>query len=242
MPSSTRRPTVLALTLTALAVAALLVAPAPMTETADARAPPQPACAVCTDALDGAAAERDVPVDRGDGSLTVAVHDNGTATWTARVDLHDGVEELRNDSLRTEIVEQVVTGRSDLDVTAIRSRLQGATLVVSYRSRAAVTESAGALVFEGVRASGAPPFAVGGEGTWYVGADSFSIVGPPDHVVRATPSEGTVDTAGGAVHWTGGGRDGDGRTTIDRSLRPAFVPDGATFPGVRAGLARLLSG
>jgi hypothetical protein len=241
MPSSTRRPTALALT--ALAVAALFVGPAPLaTGSADARAPPQPACAVCTDALDGAAAEHDVPVDRGDASLTVAVDADGTATWTARVDLHDGTEELRNDSLRETIVERVVTGRSDLDVTAVGSRLQGATLVVTYRSRAAVSESAGALVFEGFRASGAPPFAVGGEGTWYVGADSLTIVGPPGHAVRASPSQGTVDPSGGSVHWTGGGSDGDGRTTIDRSLRPTFVPHGATFPGARAGLARLLSG
>jgi hypothetical protein len=228
--------------LAALAVtAAVLGAGVLMTGSADARGPPQPACAVCSDDLDDAAAEYNVPIDRGDSRLTITVHPNGTSTWLATVDLNDGADELANGSLRAAIVESAVTGRSDLDVTGIRSRLNDGTLVVTYRSSAAVSRSGSVLVFDGFRTDGGGLLAAGGEGPWYVGADRLTMVGPQEYVIRADPARGEFDLGAGAIQWTGN-PDTDARTTLTGAGRPAFVPEQATFPGVRARLARLVTG
>jgi hypothetical protein len=210
--------------LVAVALALALLASATAGPAA-ARAPPTPVCGVCTGALVAAADERGVAVDTAESALAIDVRADGTTRWTARVRLSTGADALRNDSLRRAVVADA---RSRVvEPTGVDSRVAGLTLVVVYLADGA-TAGGGAVAYTGLRPAGAPPFATGGEGARYLGADELVIRGPDGYVVRGT---GTTS----ALRWTGS------ETTLDDDLTPTFVPADAAFPGVRAALARLLA-
>ena len=223
-PSTGVRRTALAL----LIVASLLAVPAAV----DARAPPQAACGVCTDALDDAAAERGVALERATSTLTIDVAENGSTRWTARVVLADGADALRNDSLREAVVADA-RHRVVADADSVASRVDGDTLVVTYRLDDATERHAGVLLFTAFRADGpVVPFAMGGPGPVYLGADELTLRGP-DGYVAADGSAGAGADAR-TVSWNGTA------TGIDRSTTVGFTPEDAVLPSVRATVARLL--
>ncbi|QLG64101.1 hypothetical protein HUG12_17510 [Halorarum salinum] len=213
-------------------VGALLVGVLAVPAAVDARAPPQAACGVCTDALDDAAGDRGVALERASSEMTIRVDGNGSAAWTARVALAEGADALRDNSVREAVVADARHGTL-ADPDAVRSRMEGDTLVVSYRTDDDAEREAGVLLFTGFHATGPTmPFAMGGPGPAYPGADELTLRGPPNTAV-----EGEYDGAanGGAeVRWT------DADADVDRSTVVAFAPEEARFAGVRTRLARLL--
>lgn len=206
---------------------------------AAAREPPRAACAVCTDALDAAAAAAGVTLEPGDSTMVVTVAENGSTRWTARVTLASGADRLANDSLRSAVVADAMDrGRPAATPEDVSSRLDGDTLVVSYRDTDAVESEVGVLLFTAFHASDpVRPFVAGGEGTVFVGADELVVRAPEGYAVSGRYGDAAV--TGDAVRWTD---DAAGESSIDRSTAVAFVPGGAWFPRVRATLARLLVG
>ncbi|WP_313691412.1 hypothetical protein [Halorarum halobium] len=228
MPPSAGRRRIADVATALLLVASLLAVPAAV----DARGPPRPACGVCTDALEDAAADRDVAVERADSELTVRVAENGSSRWTARVTLSEGAAALENDSLREAVVADA-RHRAVTDPESVTSRMEGDTLVVSYRTDAATRCEAGVVLFTAFRATGpSMPFAMGGEGPAYLGAEELTLRGPDDRVAAGEYPE--ANASGGRIRWTGS------ETSFGGSAVVPFVPEDAAFPGVRAGVARLL--
>lgn len=212
-----------------LALSAVAVVPA-----ADARQPPTPVCGVCS--LDRTAPDG-TPVVTGNSTLTVSLHGNGSTTWRARVELASGRDALaENESFRRTAVEEA-TRRSVADPEAVRSRIDGETLVVDYRDADAAESSAGALAFTPLSPEGpGVPFAAGGEGPRYLGTDRFTLRAPPGSELRG---DADATDGGRSLVWT---RDGDERTHLDADDDPVAVGSDAVGPGLRSWVARLLVG
>lgn len=220
--------------LVAVAVVGCGVAVTPAT----AREPPQAACAVCTDALDEAAAAEGVALERDRSEMVVAVAENGSTRWTARVELAAGAARLRNDSLRASVVAGALArGRPAATPENVSSRLDGRTLVVTYRDGDATAREFDVLLFTAFHASDpVGPFVAGGEGTVYVGADELAVRAPGGRTVWGRYGGATVTRE--AVRWSG---DAAGESSLDRSTAVGFVRDGTWFPGTRVALARLFA-
>lgn len=216
-----------------LVLALLVVGAGVASTTVTARAPPEPVCGVCTQALDRAGQDHDVEITRGTSEMTVRVHPNGTATFTARVSLARGAETLRNATLRRAVVRDVgyVTADERRD---LRTRIDGRTLVVRYRA-AVAHRSLGVIRFDAFETTGAPPLASGGDGPPYPGADTLVVRAPADHRIAGEHGDSTTDTA---IVWHG---DSDEQYAghIDAAVI-SFVPRDATVPAVRVRLAGLL--
>ena len=219
------------------ALALLVLVSATGASTVAARAPPTPVCGVCSDALETAANERNATVERGETALTVAVHENGSATWRATVELRRGSDAFENDSLRRDVVA-AATGRSIADATDLRSRVDGDVLEVTFRDPGAAESHFGVVVFTPlVPDSPALPFASGGEGPRYLGADRVTVRGPADYRVYGDYPGATE--SGRSVTWT---RNASAeRTYVDGGPKVALVPEGSLLGGVRAWAARTLA-
>lgn len=227
-------------TIAATAAVLLLVAGLAVAPVADARAPPTPVCGVCDldrTTPDGAS------VVAGESSLTVTLHGNGSTTWEARVDLAAGGDALAaNESLRRVVVSEAardgIAEPRDID-----ARVDGNTLLVDYRDPNATERHLGVVVFTPLTpASPGVPFASGGEGPRYLGADRFVIRGAPGWEVRGDESASDSD---GRLVWTradGEPDDGEGRVSVGVDRDPVAVEENALLPGPRAWTARLLTG
>ncbi|SFR36053.1 hypothetical protein [Halogeometricum limi] len=195
------------------------------------------ACAVCSSALDTTAAHDGYTLTRGHSKMVVDVAENGSTTWTAHVTIVDGVERLENDSYRAELVASTIArGQAVADPTDVSSRLEGDTLVVTYRGQDAVTETHGVLFFTPLHADEPiQPFAAGGEGTVYVGADEFVVRAPPGYAVRG--NYGNATTTDDTVRWTG---DAAGDSPVKRSTTLAFARENDSLWWPRVTVARAL--
>jgi hypothetical protein len=224
-----------------LAVAVLAAAVAgPGATIVDAREPPRPVCELCDDgALASAAADRGVDLETGASRVTVAVRADGDTRWTVRIGVTAGASALANDSLRAAVVADVTKEAAGRERRrAIQSRLDGDTLVVTYRRDDAAERAFGAVLFTDLHASDpVRPFVGGGDGTAYPAADTLVVRGPDGYVPAGGAGDGAVD--GRTVRWSGaeGGDD-----PIDRGAVPTFVPESAAFSGLRGAVARLLAG
>jgi hypothetical protein len=202
--------------------------------TATARAPPEPVCGVCTQALDQAADDHDVDIERGTSTMIVQVHPNDTATFTARVSLTQGTDQLRNATRRRAIVQDVsyivAEERRDL-----HTRIDGTTLVVRYRA-AVAHQSLGVVRFDAFETTGAPPLASGGEGPPYPGADTLVMRAPAGYRVHGGYGDSANDTA---IVWDGNSHERYAGH-IEDDVVISFVPTDATVPAVRVRLAALL--
>lgn len=229
MPSSHRTALVLLLALALFGTAAM---PAQV----NARAPPTPVCGVCTGALDGAAANHGVALERDGTELTVTVRPNGTTRWRATIELARGADALRNASLR----RQIVTSAVDVGVAEpvdVESHLRDRTLIVTFSDPTAAETHLGVTVFTPLVSEGpSVPFAMGGEGARYLGVDSLTVRTPSPHGIYGD-YEGVSESAR-AVTWTRGDAE---RRFIEGDPRVAVVPDGTLGAGVRAAFARLLA-
>jgi hypothetical protein len=229
MPSTSRG---LAVVLSFALVGTALVAGVPA---ADARAPPTPLCGACSERLDESAERHDVDLTRGETDLVVQIHENGSTSWRATVELTAGAEALDNETLRAAVVDSAVQ-RGVGDPSDVQSRLDGDTLVVTHRDRNATARHLGVLVFTPVVPdSPGVPWAIGGEGARYVGADRVTVTAPPGYRVTGGYEYATASDDG--VVWTGGGED---RRFVEGESPPTMLPDGSLFPNLRTTVARWL--
>lgn len=214
----------------ALLIAFAAVAAVP---TADARAPPTPVCGVCSfdTTVDG------THVAAGESELAVWIHENGSTTWVATVDLTDGAEQVAgNDSLRRAVVDEA-TGRSIAEPESLRSSVDDGTLTVRYRDPDAASTQLGTVVFTPLTPEGPnTPFAMGGEGPRYLGTDRFTLHAPAGDDLHGGAETGGSDT----LVWTRDGGENE-RTPLDVTADPVAVDADAGAPGVRAWFARLSS-
>ncbi|SFR44484.1 MULTISPECIES: hypothetical protein [Halorubrum] len=222
--------------LVALLLSVTVLAAAPPV---DARAPPTPVCGVCE--LDRTTPDGDSVV-AGESSLTVTLHGNGSSTWEARVHLAAGGDALAaNGSLRRAVVTDAVRD-GIADPKDVDARVDGDVLAVDYRDPNATERHLGAVVFTPLTpASPRVPFVIGGEGSRYLGADRLTVRGEPGWEVRGdAPGGGTGDE----LVWSreDAERDDAERVPLDVDRDPVAVEAGAMLPGVRAWIARLLTG
>lgn len=224
------RPIASLLLLTIVVISATGVASVPVT----ARAPPEPVCGVCTQALDQAADDHGVTLERGTSTMNVQVHPNGTATFTARVSLTQGADQLRNATLRRAIVQDISYIVAE-ERRGLRTRIDRTTLVVRYRA-AVAHRSVGVIRLDAFETTGAPPLASGGEGPPYPGADTLVMRAPAEYRVHDGYGESANDTA---IVW-----DGDSHEQyaghIEDNVVISFVPTDATVPAIRVRLAALV--
>jgi hypothetical protein len=229
LSSDEGRPIASLLLLTLVVMSATGVASVPVT----ARAPPEPVCGVCTQALNQAAEDHEVNLERGTSKMIVQVHSNGTATFTARVSLTQGTDQLRNATLRRAIVRDVsyivAEERRDL-----HTRINKTTLVVRYRAVVA-HQSLGVVRFDAFKTTGAPPLASGGEGPPYPGADTLVMRAPADYRVHNGYGDSTNDTA---ITWYGDSHE-QYAGHIEDDVVISFVPTDATVPAIRVRHAAL---
>lgn len=213
-------------------VALLVLAAVGAVPTADARAPPTPVCGVCSvdTTVDG------THVAAGESELTVQIHENGSTTWVATVELADGANALAaNDSLRRAVVDEG-TGWSIAEPESVRSRVDGETLTVRYRDSEAAAAAAGAVVFTPLTPeSPNAPFVSGGEGPRYLGVDRFTLRAPPGDDLHGAGEK----TDSNELVWT---RETENeRTSLDVTSDPVAVDSDSPVPGFRVWLARLLT-
>jgi len=226
------RPRTIAAATAVLLLAAGIAAPA-----ADARAPPTPICGVCD--LDRTTPDG-APVVAGESELTVTLCENGSTTWEARVDLAAGGDALAsNESLRDTIVSEAARN-GIAEPRDVDARVDGDTLFVDYRDSNATERHLGVVVFTPLTpASPSVPFAIGGEGARYLGADRLTVRGASGWEVRGGAS--AIDSDGRLVWTRGGEPDDEGRVFVDVDRDPVAVEEDALLAGPRAWIGRLLT-
>jgi hypothetical protein len=217
------------LLLTIVVISATGVASVPVA----ARAPPEPVCGVCTQALNQAADDHDINLERGTSKMIVQVHPNGTATFTAQVSLTQGAGHLRNATLRRAIVQDV-SGIVAEERRDLRTRIDSTTLVVRYRA-AVAHRSLGVVRFDAFETAGAPPLASGGEGPPYPGADTLVMRAPADYRLHNRYGDSANDTA---IVWYGDSHE-QYAGYIEDDVVISFVPTDAKVPAIRVRLASL---
>ncbi|TKX74786.1 hypothetical protein EXE46_07050 [Halorubrum sp. GN11_10-6_MGM] len=205
----------------------------------DARAPPTPVCGVCD--LDRTTADG-TSVVAGESSLAVTLHENGSTTWDARVALASGGDALAsNESLRRAVVADAVRD-GIAEPTNVTARVDGGVLSVDYRDPTAAERYLGTVVFTPLTpASPRNPLVIGGEGARYLATDSLTVRGASGWEVHGDAP--VADATGGLV-WTpeSAGPDADERVPLEVERDPVAVEERALLPGVRAWIARLLTG
>ena len=200
-----------------------------------AKAPPEPVCGVCTDALDEAADERGVALEREESRTDIRLHANGSAEFVARVTLATGTDRLTNASLREAIVRDVSYIVAE-ERTHLRTAIEGQTLVVRYRSPTVAHTTLGVVRFDAFRTRGAPPLASGGEGSPYPGTDRLMLHAPATYQVYGSHGAASNETT--VVWYRADHERYAGGIKEDQTI--AFVPADARLPRVRVRLAALI--
>ncbi|GGL30073.1 hypothetical protein GCM10009037_12180 [Halarchaeum grantii] len=197
---------------------------------AAARPPPQP-----VSGFDGFGDDAYAPVnypstDTADVTVDVAVHANGTSTWTESTTLTDpdAADAFReNASLRETVVAARFAHRFDRDTAHLRSRVANDTLVVTYRLDGVVHEAGGGVLLA--------PFA-DYTNDYYPGDADVTIEAPAGDRVTGHPEAMVVADGGTTLRWNAS--TGVGDAGVSPGL-VTFTPAGAAFPGVRAELVVL---
>jgi len=231
MLSDDRRPIASHLLLIIIVISAIGVASVSVT----ARAPPEPVCGVCTQALNQAADDHDVNLERGTSKMTVQVHPNGTATFTAWVSLIRGADRLRNVTLRRSIVRDVSYIVTE-ERRNLRTQIDRNTLVIRYRA-AVAHQSLGVVRFDAFETSDAPLLGgSGGEGTPYSGADTLVMRAPVNYSVHNGHGDSANDTT---IVWEGDSHE-QYAGHIKDDIVISFTPADAIVPAIRVKFAALL--
>jgi hypothetical protein len=147
---------------------------------------PVPVCGPCSDRLlSGAAASNDLALSVESSTATVRLGAQRHEDWTVRADLSGAdVDTLRDDpALATDVVEAAIAR----DTVAVSARVEGDTLVATYRTADFATRSFGAYRLDGLRDD------AGSVVYTDLGADRLTVVGPEGTTAALTPSQATVD-------------------------------------------------
>jgi hypothetical protein len=200
-----------------------------------AKAPPEPVCGVCTSQINEAANDHGVALERGGTTMNIQLSQNGTAEFVAHVELAKGAERLRNNTLREAIVRDVsymvVDNRRDLQTAIVDGNLR-----VQYSSREVAHKTLGVLQFDVFHIRGAPPFASGGEGSPYPGADSLTLRAPTGYQVSSSHGDFTNETL---IRWKGDSQE-QYSGHIKEDVTISFVPEQTRFPKGRVVAANFL--
>ena len=217
------------------AILGILVTGLASVTTVTGKAPPEPVCGVCTSSLDEAARDHGVSLERGTSSMHVQVYQNGSARFVAQVELEEGAERLRNETLRNTIVRDVsyivVEERKGLQ-TAIR----GTTLIVRYRSQGVSHVTLGVVKFDAFQTRGAPPLASGGEGSPYPGADRLTLSAPAGYLLHGSHGDASNQSE---IVWYGDSHE-QYSGNIEEGEVISFVPENAAFPTLRIAITDVI--
>ncbi len=200
-----------------------------------AKAPPEPVCGVCTDALDTAAGDHNVTITRETSTAELYPHENGTTQVTARVTLTTGAAQLQNNTQRRAIVQDVSYIVADRR-QQLETAMDGNTLVVTYIAPNMTHMTAGVLRFDAFQTRDPPPFAAGGEGSPYPGADRLVLHAPPGFEIAG--SYGTTSNATTVVWTDSGGQSANAQITEDRIISCVSTTD--RVPQLRLLLATVI--
>ena len=223
-----------ALVIGLLIIAILVFGPATVS-TVTAKAPPEPVCGVCTSALDEAANDHGVDLERGESTMNIRVSQTGSADFVALVELTNGTERLRNESLRDAIVRDVsyilVDNRRNLQTAIVDGNLR-----VRYSSSEVAHTTLGVLQCDAFHTRGAPPLAAGGEGSPYPGADRLTLRAPSGYQVHGSYGEFSNKTT---IRWHG---DSHERYSghIEEDVTISFVPNRARLPNIQVTAANVV--
>lgn len=221
--------------LLALAIIVIVGASPATVSQVSAKAPPEPVCGVCTSALDEAADDRGVSLERGESSMNIRLLQDGSAEFLAHVELIEGAEKLRNDSLREAIVRDVSYILVD-ERQHLQTDIVDGTLRVRYSSRDVAHTTLGVLQFDAYHTRGAPPLATGGEGSPYPGADRLTLRAPPGYRLHGSHGDSNNETT---VRWNGDSHE-QYSGHIEEDVTISFVPNQTSVPSVRVGAANVL--
>lgn len=203
--------------------------------TATAKAPPEPVCGVCTSELDEAANNHGVALDRGESTMEVQLSQDGEAEFVAHIELTEGADQLRNETLREAIVRDVsyilVDERRDLQTAIVDSDLR-----VQYSSHEVAHTTLGVVQFDAFHTQGAPLFAIGGEGSPYPGADRLTLQGPSGYQVQGTHGDFNNTTS---VGWKGDSHE-QYSGHIEEDITISFVSDQSLLPNIRVLVANFV--
>jgi len=219
----------------ALAALALLVALAalPMGSVpAEARPPPEAVCGVCGETFQEAGSDAGIPLTVESSTLRVRVNDNGSGTWTARIDLDDGSAATFRES--PEQLDRVVRRTFEDyhvftdDRRRLETRMDGDTAVVTFEVPDMASRGYGDVLVvdyfhdDGVR------------GTVYVDADRFAMTGPEGSSLLTAPSEARTNST--TAVWSAAD---EGASSIGSQTYLTFGPDAglATTAAAYASLA-----
>lgn len=147
---------------------------------------PVPVCGPCSDRLlSDAAASNDLALSVESSTATVHLDAQSHEHWTVRADLSGSdVATLRDDpGLATDVVEDAIVR----DAVAVSARVEGDTLVATYRTADFATRSFGAYRLDGLRDD------AGSVVYTDLGADRLTVVGPEGTTAALTPSQATDD-------------------------------------------------
>lgn len=234
----------MAVALAVCLVAALLVAALPATL---ASAEPAPVCGACGGSFEQAAHEEAVPANVTHSTATVAVHANGSATWTVtnRVNA-SAAERLRADpALLEEVARRAATRGWGLpgvhgsgEVGFRSASVDDRTVTLRFVDPDAGRRHAGVLVVDYLHTEGV-------RGGWFLNADTFTVVGPPGTAVvndpaaaidrESAPADAVPAVDGRRVTWQGS-VDPDG-PAFSADLYLAFGDAGTPAVQVDAALA-----
>ncbi|MBV0901729.1 hypothetical protein [Haloarcula salina] len=200
MPSHGSRS--LPLLLSVLLVGSLLALAAPV----GAAPPPRPLCDACGDQFATTAERHGVSLAVERSTATVAVHENGTATWVVRNHLAgDGARLRSNATLRRAIGDRAMWDVEFLNATVSRSGV----VTLRYREPDFAEPAIG-----GTFRSGAFTETYGYRNIDGLGADRLVVVAPPGTRVGRPLPDSTVSSDGRQMHIT----------SFDRGGIVTFVP------------------
>ena len=188
---------------------------------AAARPPPAPVCGVCTDQLAVSAADHGVDIRPGESRLSVQVFANGSARWTAQIDLTESssvetdgrettvkrtqidvsgsnaIESLRTDDALRDTIVSGAHGRIALEMPAnVTSTVSDGKLIVNYRQPGTIKVSGDTLVFTAFHADN-PNRDV----PLYGGADEIVLRSPEGYQITNGPTGDTASANGTVAVW-----------------------------------------
>ncbi|MFB6106164.1 MAG: hypothetical protein ABEJ70_04230 [Halobacteriaceae archaeon] len=209
------------------AVVLVAVALVAVTAPAAGSSPPQPVCgALCGDRFERLAADQGASVHVGRSTVDVSVRADGSARWTVRTTLAEGVldESTLGDVARTALGDHpVVDDPRDVSVT-----VETGTAVVAFTDPDfAGREVGGVLLSESFWTVDHPAY-------YALGADRVTVRAPPGY--RASNHPPGARTNATAAWWTADERVGP-ETGIPDQAFVAFAPADAPVPGLLTHLA-----
>ncbi|WP_435360675.1 hypothetical protein [Haloarchaeobius sp. DFWS5] len=200
-------------------VALLLLTPATLPATT-AAPPPEAICGVCGESLEDAASDAGVTATVETSELAGQVDENGTATWTARVELNDDAADrfAAEPELRERVVTAALDGRYIVfdDTQNVTSSVDGDTLLVRFDTPDVAHRSVGGvLLFDAFTQD---------DGRAFVDADRLTVAGPSGTAV--THATDATSTDENRATWTTTGDERMYTSQLDRDATVAFAADG----------------